>query len=145
MKRDFEAYGEPLENLTAFRYLGRVLTAGYDKWLAVLGNLSKSVNSLEAVILYIEPVGGGSESVGTLLQSGGAGGVALQGRGVGTHPRMERALDRFHNRVAQRLTKRQSRRQGGGSWAYPPLEETMGEARFEGIRKSVTRRQSTVA
>ena len=29
-ERAFEAYGEPLENVTAFRYLGRVVTAGYD-------------------------------------------------------------------------------------------------------------------
>ena len=60
-------------------------------------------------------------------------------------PRMERALDSFQHRVAQRLTGRQPRRQGGGSWAYPPLEETMGEAGFEGIRKSITMRQNTFA
>ena len=29
-------------------------------------------------------------------------------------------------------------RQGGRRWEYPPLAETMGEAGFEGIRKSVT-------
>ena len=27
-ERAFETYGEPLENVTAFKYLGRVLTAG---------------------------------------------------------------------------------------------------------------------
>ena len=37
-ERGFEAYGEPLENVTVFRYLGQVLTAGYIEWLAVLGN-----------------------------------------------------------------------------------------------------------
>ena len=29
LEREFEAYGEPLENVTAFRCLGQVLTAGY--------------------------------------------------------------------------------------------------------------------
>ena len=58
---------------------------------------------------------------------------------------MERALDSFHHRVVQRLTGRQPRRWGGGSWAYPPLEEAMGEAGLEGIIKSVTRRPITVA
>ena len=29
-ERDFEAYGEPLENVTAFKYLGLVMTAGDD-------------------------------------------------------------------------------------------------------------------
>ena len=41
----FEAYGEPLENVTAFRYLGRVLTAGDDDWLAAVGNLGKARKS----------------------------------------------------------------------------------------------------
>ena len=31
-------------------------------------------------------------------------------------PRMERALDSFQHRVAQRITGRQPRRQGDGSW-----------------------------
>ena len=59
-------------------------------------------------------------------------------------PRMERAMDRFDIRVAQQLTRRQLRRQGDGCWAYPPLEEAIRESGFEGIRKSVTRRQNTV-
>ena len=39
----FEAYGEPLENVTAFRYLVWVLTAGYDDWLTVVGNIGKAI------------------------------------------------------------------------------------------------------
>ena len=41
-ERDFEAYREPLVNVTAFKYLGWVLTAGDDDWPAVVGNLSKA-------------------------------------------------------------------------------------------------------
>ena len=43
-ERAFKAYGEPLENVTEFRYLERVLTAGDDDWLAVVGNLVKARN-----------------------------------------------------------------------------------------------------
>ena len=60
-------------------------------------------------------------------------------------PWMEQALDRFQNRFARRITRSQPKRRGDGSWAYPPLEEALGEAGFEGIRKSVMRRQNTVA
>ena len=41
-ERDLEAYGEPLENVTTFSYLGQVLTAGDDDWLAVVGNPGKA-------------------------------------------------------------------------------------------------------
>ena len=60
-------------------------------------------------------------------------------------PRMKQDLDSFQHRVARRFTRRQPRRQVDASWAYPPLEEAMRAAGFEGMRKSVLRRQNTVA
>ena len=41
-ERAFKAYGAPLENVTTFRYLGRLLEAGDDDWLVVVGNLGKA-------------------------------------------------------------------------------------------------------
>ena len=58
---------------------------------------------------------------------------------------MERALASIRHRVVLWLTLRQPRRQGGGSWAYPPSEEAIGESGFKGIRKCFMRRQNTVA
>ena len=37
--RAFQAYGAPLENVTEFKYLGRVITLRDDDWPAVAGNL----------------------------------------------------------------------------------------------------------
>ena len=36
--RDFSAYGRPLEMVTSFQYLGRVISAAYDNWPAVVRN-----------------------------------------------------------------------------------------------------------
>ena len=44
-ERAFQAYGETLENVTAFRYLGRVITAGGYDWPAGVGNLQKARKS----------------------------------------------------------------------------------------------------
>ena len=41
----FDAYGEPIKNVSAFKYLGKVLTAGDNDCLAVVGNLRKAWNS----------------------------------------------------------------------------------------------------
>ena len=60
-------------------------------------------------------------------------------------PSMERALSRFQQRVARRLTRRQPRRVGDGSWEYIPLAAVMAEVIFEDIRTYVTRSQNTVA
>ena len=59
-------------------------------------------------------------------------------------PMMERSLENFHHGAARRITGRQPKRRGNGRWTYPPLKEAMIEAGFEGIRKSITRRQNTV-
>ena len=44
-ERAFEAYGKPLENVVAFKYLGRSMMAGDDNWPAVAGNLPKARKS----------------------------------------------------------------------------------------------------
>ena len=44
-ERAFQAYGETLENMTAFRYMVRVMEMGDDDWPAVLVNLHKTRNS----------------------------------------------------------------------------------------------------
>ena len=43
--RAFEAYGEQIQNVSKFRYLGRVLTAGDGDWLEVVDNLGKARKS----------------------------------------------------------------------------------------------------
>ena len=45
MERAFEDYGAPLENVAAFRYMGQVMTAGYDDWPTVIGNLQSARTS----------------------------------------------------------------------------------------------------
>ena len=40
-ERAFEAYGKPLDTVSTFKYLGRVMTAGDDDWPEVAGNLVK--------------------------------------------------------------------------------------------------------
>ena len=41
-ERAFRAYGEPMEAVSEFRYLGRLLTATDDDWTAVAGNIHKA-------------------------------------------------------------------------------------------------------
>ena len=59
--------------------------------------------------------------------------------------RMEKALDIFQSRVARGVTGNHLWRKKDGRWDYPPVTEALEEAGLEGIRKSITRRQNTVA
>ena len=44
-ERDFQAYGAPLDNMTAFKYLGRVMTEGDEDWPILAGILQKMSKS----------------------------------------------------------------------------------------------------
>ena len=111
--------------MKAFKYLGRAMTEGYDDWSPVTGNLQKSRKSCGANIENFETGGGGSEGVGSLLQDGSPGGVAVWAEIWVLTPRMEQSLISFQNRVARWLTGRKLRSRGDGSWHYHPLEVTM--------------------
>ena len=122
MERSFEEYGEPLENVTAFRYLGQVLTVGDGDWLAVVGNLGKARMSWGRLSRILIREGADTKVSGNfykaVLQA-----VLLFGEETWVlTPRMEWDLYSFQHRVTQRLTGRQPRRRGGKSWAYPSLE-----------------------
>ena len=122
-----------------------MLTARDYEWLAVVGNLGKTRNNCGRLLRIFSREGAYPKVSGHFYKA--VSQVVLL-FGVETWfliPRIERALDRFQHRVTRRLTVRQPRIRGGGSWAYPPLEEEMGGSGFEGIRKSVTRRHNTVA
>ena len=41
----FQTYLRPISTLSSFKYLGKVLTAAYDNWEAVISNLSKVCKS----------------------------------------------------------------------------------------------------
>ena len=45
MERAFETYGAPLENVTAFKYMRRLMTRGDDDWLAVVGKSQRERKS----------------------------------------------------------------------------------------------------
>ena len=71
---------------------------------------------LGAVVADFDPVGGGSEGVGTFFKAVTQVMLLFGEETWVLTPRMERALSIFQHRVAQRLARRHPRRRGGGSW-----------------------------
>ena len=53
-----------MENVTEFKYLERVMTAGVDDWSTVVGNLKRARESWGECVADIETGGGGFKGVG---------------------------------------------------------------------------------
>ena len=144
-ERAFQAYGAPLQNVTVFKNLGRVMTAGDNDWPEVAGNLQKARKSWGRMSRALSWGGADPKVSGHFFKSLVQSVLLFRAETWVLTPRMERALSRFWHRVARRLTGRQPRRRGGGSWDYPPLTASMAEACFDEIGAYVTRRQNMVA
>ena len=146
LERAFKAYREQIQNFLTFRYLGKVLTAGDDDWLAVVDNLGKSRKSWGQLYLILSQEGADPKVSRKFYKAVAQSVFLFREYTWVLNLRIERALDSFQNRVARRITGEQPRRrQMNGSWEYPPLVEALREAGFKGIRKFFTRRQNTVA
>ena len=147
-ERAFEAYGATIEPVTEFRYLGRILTMTDDNWPAVVGNLRKAKQSWGRLEILIGREGA-DPKVSRTFYIAVTQAVLLFGSETWVLTRkMEKALDSFQSRVAQKFTGGQPRSGKGGTdgtWYYPPLAGAIKEAGIVRIRTSNLRRQNRVA
>ena len=106
------------------------MKAGDDDWIAVVGNLGK-VRNIWGKLLRILIWDMTDTKVLRRFYKTVSQAVLLFGAKIWVlTPWMEKALDSFQHRVTCRLIGRQMKKRGDGSWAYPTLEEEMGEADF---------------
>ena len=86
LEREFQSYGEPLETVAHFKYMGKVLTVGDDNWTAVAGKLSKSRKRWMQMKRMMRQDRCRPKGLGDILQGGRAGGCYFWGIYVGPDP-----------------------------------------------------------
>ena len=112
----FETYGEPIEAVLKFKYLGRFLTSTDNDWLAVVGNLKKARQSWGRLARVLSREGA-EPKVSRTFYIAVTQAVLLFGSETWVLTvRMEKALDSFQSRVARKLTERKPRRGKDGTW-----------------------------
>ena len=128
-----------------FKYLGRVLTATDDDWLAVVGNLRKARQSWGRLARVLSREGADPRVLRTFYIAVTQAVLLFGSETWVLTERMENALDNFQSRVARKITGRQPRRGKDGNWYYPLLAGAKKEAGIVQIRTSILRRKNTVA
>ena len=141
----FEVYGQQLQSVPRFKYLGRVLTEGDDDWPAVAGNLAKSQKSWGRLQGILGREGATKRVSGNFFKAVVQQVLLFGAETWVVSPMMERALSTFLHGAARGITGRQPRRGRDGKWHYHSLEGTMEEAGLTDIQTSIQRRQNTVA
>ena len=130
-----EVYGEQLQAVPSFKYLGRILTEGDDEWPAVARNLEKSQKSWGRLQGILSREGATKRVSGHFFKA-----VVQQVLLFGAEtwvmtPWIERELESFMHGTAHRIMGRQPRRGWDGKWYYPSLSGAMNEEGFAEIRK----------
>ena len=118
-ERAFKEYGELLGNVTAFRYLERVFTAGENDWLAVVGNLRKPRKSWGRLSWILRLEGAHLKVLGHFYIAVAQSVLLFGAETWVLTPRMEQDIDSFQQRVAGRITKSQPRRRRDEISTYP--------------------------
>ena len=114
MERAFQAYGEPLDNTTSFQYLGRVLTAAVENWMAVVGNLRKARKSWVRMTRILSREGADPKVLEVFFKVVVQAVLLFRADMWVLNPRMEQDLSNFRHRVTRWLTGTKPRRRGEG-------------------------------
>ena len=115
----------------SFKYLGRVLTATNDDWVAVISNPRKARNhwSLMSCILGWE---GENKWLYGIFYKAVFQAVLIYGsETLVLMPWNIWTLGTFHHRVDRLITGKQQRQLANRGWFYPPLEDEINE---EGLK-----------
>ena len=145
LERAFHAYGKPMEDVSEFWYLGWLLTATYDDWPAVAGNIKKAWGSWGRLSWVLSREGADLKVSQNLYTAVTQQVLLFRAETWVLTRKMESALDAFQGRVSRKLTGRQTCRGKDGRWFYPSLAGAMKEAGIVRIWTSILRRQNTVA
>ena len=140
-----EVYGQQIQSVPRFKYLGRVLTEGDDDWPEVARNLEKARKSWGRLQGILSREGATKRVSGNFFMAIVQQVLLFGAETWVVSPMMERALSAFLHGAARRLTGRQPRIGRDGEWHYPSREGAMEEAGLTDIRKSLQRRQNKVS
>ena len=120
-----------LTTFTSFKYLGQVLTAADDDWVAVVGNLRKARKSWAGIEMILGWEGVRPRILGVFFKTVVQAVLLFGSETWLMTPLMVRALGIFQHRFYRWITGRQLKLQVDGSLGYPPLEAVVEEADFE--------------
>ena len=140
----FHIGGNPIEFVSDFRYLGRILSKDDSDDLAAYTRLQKAKRVWGLFSRLLQADGASVETMGrfyrTIIQQTLLFGSATW---VLTARALNR-LERFHARCARGMAHRHIRRQADGTWVTPPTDEVLAACHLQPISVYIQRRRHTL-
>ena len=134
----------PLDHVTSFKYLRRILTAADGDWPEVVSNLRKARRKWTQLTRVLGREGRDACTSGQIYLAVVLSVILYGSETWVINPHIGRVLGGFHHRVACMLTGRQPQQGRDGMWKDPLLEDAMTEAVLQEMETYVSLRHNTV-
>ena len=134
---EFYAYGEDLERVEVFKYLGRLIVFDDDDTQVVRGNLTKARRVWERISRVLRAENA-SASVCGMFYKATVQSVLLFGSETWLlSPATLKRLEGFHAKAARRMTGLLPKKAAGGSWKLPKTKTVLAAAGLHRIELCV--------
>ena len=141
----FTVFGERIEQVHEFKYLGRVVTDTDDDRTAVITNLQKAVQTWGHLFRLLSREAKRNTKVVASIYRSIIQSRLLYGSETWVIPsRLLRMLETFHRRCIRFLTRDFIRKTATGDWYYPNMTEMIKSVGLESIETYIIQRRKHV-
>ncbi|KAL7524453.1 hypothetical protein ACHAXR_000579 [Thalassiosira sp. AJA248-18] len=146
LKQKFTAYGEELERVEVFKYLGRLLTYDDNDVQAVRSNLKKARKCWARISRVLRAENASPRVCGMFYKATVQAVLRFGSETWNLTLTAMKSLEGFHIRAAWRMASdNKPRREPDGTWTYPLSEDVLEEIGMHNISHYVEVRRQTIA
>ena len=141
LEQTFTAYGEELERVEVFKYLGRLLAYDDNDAQAVRASLKKARKCWGRISRVLRAENASPRVCGMFYKATVQAILLFGSETWNVTPAMQKRLEGFHTRAAYRMVrKNKPKRNPDGSWWYPATPALYVEVRRQTISKFIVNR-----
>ncbi len=145
LERSFKAYGEELERVEVFKYLGRLIAYDDAKNQAMQLNLRKARGCWARILHVLRAENPTARTCGMFYKATVQAVLLYGSETWNLSPTSVKRLECFHIRAAWRMSSLRPEKKPNGSWSYPRSKDVLDAAGLHTIAHYMDVRRQTVA
>jgi len=145
LRKTFTAYGDELERVEVFKYLGRLLAYDDNDSQAMRSNLKKVRKSWAQVSRVLRAENASPKVCGVFYKATVQAVLLFGSETWRLSPVSLKSLEGFHIRAARRMAGMQPNRTPDGTWTYPNSQDVLKAVGLKTISEYIAVRRETIA
>ena len=140
-KVEFKVYGETLERVKEFKYLGRILREDDDDTACIINQVKRARQKWNAIARILKREGANARIMAKFYMAVVQAVLLYGAESWVITKRNWKRLESFHNRALRYMTGQHIRKVGDEEWTYPSHEELEEKCGLYSIKEYIERRR----